>query len=149
MATTGTVSAPDTAFGAATRAGIGRVLVFAFLGTLFDGAELNLVGYPMAYISDSLHVSTIQIVQVTTLQGFASIAGGILCGWLGDLVGRRWTYTGSVLMFGIAAVLGGLAASYPLFLLTRLLAGVGMGGLFGLNYAMFAECWKTRRRGMM
>jgi SHS family lactate transporter-like MFS transporter len=128
---------------------VGRILVFAFLGTLFDGAELNLVGYPMAYISESLHVSTIQIVQVSTLQGLTSIAGGILCGWLGDMIGRRWTYTGSVLVFGIAAVLGGLAPTYLLFLLTRLLAGVGMGGLFGLSFSMFAECWRTRRRGAM
>jgi SHS family lactate transporter-like MFS transporter len=130
-------------------AGVGRILVFAFLGTLFDGAELNLVGYPMAYISDSLHVSTIQIVQVSTLQGFASIAGGILCGWLGDMIGRRWTYTGSVLIFGVAAVLGGLAPTYLLFLLTRLLAGIGMGGLFGLSFSMFAESWQTSRRGAM
>lgn len=135
---------PDTA-----RPAVARILVFAFLGTLFDGAELNLVGYPMAYISESLHVTTIQIVQVSTLQGFTSIAGGILCGWLGDMIGRRWTYTGSVLVFGIAAVLGGLAPTYGLFLLTRLLAGVGMGGLFGLSFSMFAECWHTARRGAM
>lgn len=126
-----------------------RILVFAFLGTLFDGAELNLVGYPLAYISESLHASTIQIIQVSTFQGFASIVGGILCGWLGDQIGRRWTYTGSVLVFGIAAVLGGLAPTYLLFLLTRLLAGVGMGGLFGLSFSMFAECWHTSRRGAM
>jgi MFS family permease len=149
MPTARTGAPPGTVSTGLAGTPIGRVLAFAFLGTMFDGAELNLVGYPMAYISDSLHVSTIQIVQITTLQGFASIAGGILCGWLGDRVGRRWTYTASVLLFGVAAVLGGLAATYPLFLLTRLLAGVGMGGLFGLNYAMFAECWKTRRRGMM
>lgn len=133
----------------AARPAIARILVFAFLGTLFDGAELNLVGYPMAYISQSLHVSTIQIVQVSTLQGFASILGGILCGWLGDILGRRWTYTGSVLLFGVSALLGGFAPNYLLFLLTRLLAGVGMGGLFGLSFSMFAECWKTRKRGMM
>lgn len=140
-----TAVAGRTATGPAT----GRILFFAFLGTLFDGAELNLVGYPMSYISQSLHVGTIEIVQVSTLQGFASIAGGILCGWLGDLFGRRWTYTGSVLMFGLAALLGGLAPNYVLFLLTRLLAGIGMGGLFGLSFSMFAECWKTRKRGMM
>lgn len=125
------------------------ILVFAFLGTLFDGAELNLVGYPLAYLSDTFHVSTIQIIQISTLQGFASIAGGLLFGWLGDLLGRRRTYTISVLVFGIAAILGGLAPTYSLFLLTRLLAGVGMGGLFGLSFSMFAECWKTRRRGAM
>jgi MFS family permease len=128
---------------------LGLVLAFAFLGTLFDGAELNLVGYPMAYISKSLGVSTIAIVQVTTLQGFASILGGIVCGYLGDRFGRRWTYTGSVLVFGIAAVLGGLAPNYGLFLVTRLVAGIGMGGLFGLAFSMFAESWKTSRRGAM
>ncbi|HJP77734.1 MAG TPA: MFS transporter [Pseudonocardiaceae bacterium] len=139
----------DTGEPGAIRPAITRILVFAFLGTLFDGAELNLVGYPLAYISESLHASTIQIIQVSTLQGFASIAGGILCGWLGDQIGRRWTYTGSVLVFGIAAVLGGLAPTYLLFMLTRLLAGVGMGGLFGLSFSMFAECWQTRKRGAM
>ncbi|MBO0874990.1 MAG: MFS transporter, partial [Pseudonocardia sp.] len=125
------------------------VLIFAFFGTLFDGAELNLVGYPMAYIADSLRVSTIQVVQVTTLQGFATIVGGLLYGWLGDRYGRRWTYASAVLMFGVAAILGGLAPSYGLFLLTRLLAGVGMGGLFGLAFSMFTEGWKTTRRGAM
>lgn len=132
-----------------SRREVALILVFAFLGTLFDGAELNLVGYPLAYLSGSLHVSTLQIIQISTLQGFASIAGGLLFGWLGDLRGRRWTYTVSVLMFGVAAILGGLAPTYFLFMLTRLLAGFGMGGLFGLSFSMFAECWKTERRGVM
>jgi MFS family permease len=125
------------------------ILVFAFFGTLFDGAELNLVGYPLKYLSDSFHASTLEIIRISTIQGFASIAGGLLFGWLGDQLGRRWTYTISVLMFGIAAVLGGLAPTYGVFLLTRVLAGVGMGGLFGLSFSMFAECWKTQRRGAM
>lgn len=132
-----------------TRRQVGLILTFAFLGTLFDGAELNLVGYPLAYISDTLHVTTVQLIQVVTLQGFASIAGGIVFGWLGDLLGRRRTYTISVLLFGVAAIAGGVAPNYLVFLLSRLLAGVGMGGLFGLSFSMFAECWKTSKRGLM
>jgi SHS family lactate transporter-like MFS transporter len=147
IASSSNASAPVS--GDRSRRRLTLILVFAFLGTLFDGAELNLVGYPLAYIAGSLGVSTIQIVQVITLQGFASIVGGLLCGWLGDRFGRRWTYTGAVVTFGVAAVLGGLAPNYGLFLLTRLLAGVGMGGLFGLAFSMFAECWKTTRRGAM
>ena len=49
----------------------------------------------------------------------------------------------------MAAVLGGLAPTYGLFLVTRLIAGVGMGGLFGLAYSMFTESWKTSKRGAM
>src|SRR5262249_47667877 len=123
--------------------------IFAFLGSLFDGAELNLVGYPLSYISGTLHISTLALVSVSTFQGFASIAGGFLFGWLGDTLGRRPTYAISVVAFRVPAVLGGLAQNYETFLLTRLLAGVGMGGLFGLSFSMFTECWKTSRRGTM
>lgn len=147
MSTAGVL--PDDTSATTGRTAIRLVLAFALLGTLFDGAELNLVGYPLAYISDSLHVGTIQLVQVTTWQGLTAIFGGILFGWLGDLIGRRWTYTASVLVFGVAAVLGAIAPNYLMFMATRLLAGVGMGGLFGLTYSMFAECWQTARRGMM
>lgn len=125
------------------------ILAFAFLGSLFDGAELNLVGYPLVYISGTLHVSTLALISVATFQGFASIAGGFLFGWLGDTLGRRRTYALSVLAFGVAAVLGGLAPNYTSFLFTRLLAGLGMGGLFGLSFSMFTECWQTSRRGTM
>lgn len=135
--------------GAYTRRELRYILAFAFLGTLFDGAEINLVGYPLAYISDTLHVSTLALISVTTFQGFASIAGGFLFGWLGDTLGRRRTYAISVLAFGAAALLGGFAPNYEIFLLTRLLAGVGMGGLFGLSFSMFTECWQTSRRGTM
>jgi hypothetical protein len=41
----------------------------------------------MTCIADSLHVSTIHIVQVSALQGFPSILGGIVVGWLGDQLG--------------------------------------------------------------
>jgi|GEM_PF-3556709 len=86
-------------------------MVFALLGSLFDGAELNLIGYPLVYISESLHVTSIALITVSTVQGFASILGG--------------------------------------FMGSRILAGLGMGGLFGLCFSMFTECWKTGRRGTM
>lgn len=37
----------DTGEPGTIRPAVTRILVFAFLGTLFDGAELNLVGYPL------------------------------------------------------------------------------------------------------
>lgn len=132
-----------------TRREIRFILAFALLGTLFDGAELNLIGFPLAYISDSLHVSTIALITVATVQGFASILGGFVFGTLGDTLGRRRTFAISVIAFGVAATLGGLATNYETFLLTRVLAGIGMGGLFGLSFSMFTECWQTKKRGTM
>jgi SHS family lactate transporter-like MFS transporter len=63
-------------------------LVFAFLGTVFDGVELNLLSYPLVYLARSLHVGTASIVGAVTAQGVASLVGGFAFGWLGDVLGQ-------------------------------------------------------------
>ncbi|GED29269.1 MFS transporter [Brevibacillus centrosporus] len=125
------------------------VVFFAFLGALFDGIELNLISYPMVYISKSLGVTTADMVTVLTWQGLASLVGGFLFGWLGDVIGRRWSYALCVLIYGVGAILAAFIHSYDVFLITRIFAGIGIGGQFGLVFTMFTECWKTEKRGTM
>jgi len=125
------------------------VVFFAFLGTLFDGVELNLISYPMVFIAKGLAVTTTQIVAVMTFQGLSSLVGGFLFGWLGDKIGRRWSYALCVFIYGLGTFLAGFSQSYDVFMATRVFAGLGIGGLFGLAFTMFSECWKTERRGFM
>jgi MFS family permease len=124
-------------------------LLFAFLATVFDGVELNLLSYPLVYISGTFGVSTQAVVGAITAQGLASLVGGFLFGWMGDVLGRRKAFALCVFVYGIGALLAGVVTSYPLFLVTRIVSGVGIGGEFGLAFAMFAEVWKTERRGVM
>lgn len=124
-------------------------LLFAFLATVFDGVELNLLSYPLVYISGTFGVSTQAVVGAITAQGLASLVGGFLFGWMGDVLGRRKAFALCVFVYGIGALLAGVVTSYPLFLVTRIVSGVGIGGEFGLAFAMFAEVWKTERRGLM
>lgn len=124
-------------------------LLFAFLATVFDGVELNLLSYPLVYIAGTFHVSTSAIVGAITAQGLASLVGGFLFGWMGDVLGRRKAFALCVFVYGIGALLGGVVTTYPLFMATRVISGIGIGGEFGLAFAMFAEVWKTERRGVM
>lgn len=125
------------------------IVIFAFLGALFDGVELNLLSYPLVYISESLNVTTKDIIQILTFQGLASLVGGFLFGWLGDIIGRRWSYAICVLTYGVGAFIAGFVDSYESLLWTRIFAGLGIGGMFGLVFTMFTECWKTQKRGFM
>jgi MFS family permease len=124
-------------------------LLFAFLATVFDGVELNLLSYPLVYISGTFGVSTQAVVGAITAQGLASLVGGFLFGWMGDVLGRRKAFALCVFTYGLGALLAGLVTSYPLFLATRIVSGIGIGGEFGLAFAMFTEVWKTERRGVM
>ena len=124
-------------------------LVFAFLGTVFDGVELNLLSYPLVYLARSLHVGTASIVGAVTAQGLASLVGGFAFGWLGDVLGRRRAFALCVFTYGLGTTLAAFAPTYQVFLGTRILAGLGIGGEFGLAFSMFSECWHTERRGFM
>jgi MFS family permease len=125
------------------------IVIFAFLGALFDGVELNLLSYPLVYISQTLDVTTKDIIQILTFQGLASLVGGFLFGWLGDFIGRRWSYAICVMIYGLGAFLAGFTDSYESLLWTRIFAGIGIGGMFGLVFTMFTECWKIQKRGLM
>lgn len=149
MSTIGTNSAATGTEPTLTRRAVQLTLLFAFLATVFDGVELNLLSYPLVYIAGSFQVSTSAIVAVITAQGLASLVGGFLFGWMGDVLGRRKAFALCVFVYGIGALLAGLVTNYSLFMVTRVISGIGIGGEFGLAFAMFAEVWKTERRGVM
>ena len=132
-----------------SRRDVQLTLLFASLATVFDGVELNLLSFPMVYIAQTLHVEIVSIVAAITAQGLASLAGGFGFGWLGDVIGRRRGLALCVFVYGLGTALAAAAPTYPLFLATRILAGIGIGGEFGLAFAMFSECWQTERRGFM
>jgi MFS family permease len=124
-------------------------LIFACLATVFDGVELNLLSYPLVYIAGTFQVATSAIVAAITAQGLASLVGGFLFGWMGDVLGRRRAFALCVFVYGLGALLAGFVTTYSLFMATRILSGIGIGGEFGLAFAMFTEAWKTERRGLM
>ncbi|MCX2729292.1 MFS transporter [Saccharopolyspora sp. NFXS83] len=125
------------------------ILTFAIVGALIESMELNLLSFPLTDLAASFAVSTQSVVGVITLQSLASIAGGFLFGWIADRWGRKASYVIFTAMYSIAAVVGGFAQDYTTFTLTRAIAGLAMGGAFGVIFAMFAESWKSRKRGFM
>lgn len=125
------------------------ILTFAIVGALIESMELNLLSFPLTDLAASFEVSTQSVVGVITLQSLASIAGGFLFGWIADRWGRKASYVIFTAMYSIAAVVGGFAQDYTMFTLTRAIAGLAMGGAFGVIFAMFAESWKSRKRGFM
>ncbi|MEV0109421.1 MFS transporter [Nocardia sp. NPDC050799] len=125
------------------------ILAFAIVGALIESMELNLLSFPLRDLAASFSVSSQAVVGVITLQSLASIAGGFLFGWLADRYGRRLTYVTFTGLYSVAAVAGGFITDFELFTATRVVAGLAMGGAFGVIFSMFAESWKSPKRGLM
>lgn len=125
------------------------VLIFAVVGALIESMELNLLSFPMRDLAGSFGVTNQQVVAAITAQSLASIVGGFLFGWIADRYGRKPSYILFTATYSLAAIVGSTLTDFDTFVITRVIAGVAMGGAFGVLFAMFAESWKSRKRGFM
>lgn len=98
----------------------------------------------MAHFGVSAGVFSIAIVG----QLIGSAVGGLLFGWLGDRYGRRRTLIWSILIYSIATGLVFFAPTFAVFVVLRILTGIGTGGEWAVGFAWLNEAWSPKRRGL-
>jgi MFS family permease len=81
--------------------------------------------------------------------------GALIFGVMADRYDRRFPLMLDVIFYSVIEVLSGLAPSYTLFLILRLLYGIGKGGEWGVGAALTMEsvppkagtpCWSREAR---
>lgn len=105
---------------------------FAFaallLGMLLAQLDTNIVVAALPAIASDLHAGS-AIAGVTAAYLLTVTASTPVLGKLGDVLGRRPVFIGSVLIFAIGSVVCAIAPSMPLLIAARALQGVGGAGL--------------------
>lgn len=123
------------------------ILLSAVLGYVTDGYNLLIITFVLPSITKNLGISTAQAGFIVTAQLLASIVGGAVFGRLADAKGRKSALTWSIAVFSIGALLSAFSWGYSSLLITRIIAGVGLGGEWGVGMALFNEAW-TKHRGL-
>ncbi len=70
-----------------------------------------------------------------------------IVGKLSDLFGRKAFYVGGILVFMASSVVGGLAPTFEIFMVARVLEGLGMGTMMPLSQAIIGDIISPRERG--
>ncbi len=122
------------------------MLVFCWLGWVFDFYDLILFAFTKRAIAESLEVSLAAVQWIEGASLAATAVGGFACGRLADRVGRRPAMVASILVFALGALLTGLAQGTASLALARVVAGLGVGGEWGIGHALVAETWSGRAR---
>jgi len=125
-----------------------RVLVFCWLGWVFDFYDLILFAFLKRDIAASLSLDLqrdLPVIDGVTL--FATAVGGFAFGRLADRWGRRRALTLSILVYSAGAFATAFAGGYASLLLARVITGIGVGGEWGVGHAIVAETYPSRLRG--
>lgn len=140
------VQAEDVVDGKARRALWGSALGYAM-----DGFDLLILGFMLRAISapldkGGLALTQTQATSLVTATLVGAVLGGLLFGMLSDRLGRVRVLTWTIVLFAVFTGLCGLAQGYWDLLAYRTIAGLGLGGEFGIGMALVAEAWPASKR---
>src|SRR5215469_15637988 len=139
-------SADDTAIeGSARRRRLSTIWGSA-IGYATDGFDLLILGFMLRPISADLGLSQPQAASLVTATLFGAVVGGFGFGWLSDRLGRVRVLAWTIVLFAIFTGLCALSQGYWDLLAYRTIAGLGLGGEFGIGMALVAEACPARER---
>ncbi|MFZ4835631.1 MFS transporter [Rouxiella sp. Mn2063] len=115
-------------------------------GYAMDGFDLLILGFMLPAISSELGLNASQSGSLVTWTLIGAVLGGVIFGPISDRFGRIRVLTFTILMFSLFTGLCAFAQGYWDLLTYRTLAGVGLGGEFGIGMALIAEAWPAEKR---
>lgn len=116
------------------------------VGYAMDGFDLLILGFMLRVIAADLGLTPTQSASLVTATLIGAVAGGIGFGMLADRLGRVRVLTWTIVLFAVFTGLCALARGYWDLLAYRTIAGIGLGGEFGIGMALTAESWPAARR---
>ena len=123
-----------------------KALVASTLGYAMDGFDLLILGFILGPLAAGLHLSRPQAGSLVTWTLVGAVIGGLTAGGLSDRYGRVRVLSWTILIFAGFTALCALAQGYWDLLVYRTIAGIGLGGEFGVGMALAAEAWPASKR---
>jgi len=132
-----------------SRADQRNAVLAGFLGWTLDAFDFFILVMVVPSVARDFHTSTPAIALTLTASLATRPLGAIIFGVMADRYGRRLPLMLDVIFYSVIEVFSGLAPSYKIFLLLRLLYGIGMGGEWGVGASLTMESVPPRLRGIL
>ncbi|HEY4212497.1 MAG TPA: DHA2 family efflux MFS transporter permease subunit [Steroidobacteraceae bacterium] len=117
----------------------GLITVTVMLATIMQALDTTIANVALPRVQGTLSATQDEMGWVLTSYIVAAAITIPLTGWLAGQLGRRKVFLWSIVLFTIASVLCGLAASLPQIVFFRFLQGVGGAALVPLSQAVLFD----------
>lgn len=109
------------------------------LASAMELVDTTIVNVGMPDISASLGATIDEVAWVSIGYLLSAVIVLPLTGWLGDVLGRKRYFAGSILLFTGASILCGTAVSLDALVLWRIVQGIGGGALIATSQTILFE----------
>jgi DHA2 family multidrug resistance protein len=123
------------------------IVIVISLATFMEVLDTSIANVSLSHIAGSLAVSNDEATWVLTSYLVANAIVVPISGWLSDVMGRKRFYMMSVLLFTISSLFCGIAPSLGILVVSRVIQGIGGGGLASSEQSFLADTFPPSKRG--
>lgn len=134
---------------ATTNTGEKRVALLCAAVLILEGYDLGAMAFTLPAIAESWHVKPVAFTAALTASSIGLFLGSLLCGWLGDKIGRKPVLMICVAMFGATTLLTAMVSTTGWLTLVRFGTGLGLGGGIPASIALLSDFTPEQRQGGM
>lgn len=120
----------------------------AYLGWVFDYYEVFLLTFLIIPIAKEFDLSTGESAALFSWQLLSLAVGGVLMGYAADRFGRRPILIITIVIYALATFARAFSPNYETLIILTVVAGLGIGGEYGVGQTLVAEVVPARRRGL-
>ncbi len=124
-----------------------RIFWLVGAGMFFDGYDLYVAGGVLASAIQTKFSTLPQNLQFLSLTFVGMTLGSLITGFVGDKMGRRFTYQINLLIFGLASLAAAFAQDMGQLIVCRFVQGLGLGAEIVVGYSTLTEFVPPKTRG--
>ena len=124
-----------------------KLLSIAGLGWMFDALDVGMLSFIIVALQKEWSLTTEQVGWIGSINSIGMAIGALVFGVMADRVGRKNVFIITLLLFSIGSGLSAFTTSLALFLLLRLLIGMGLGGELPVASTLVSESVSADKRG--
>ena len=124
-----------------------RIFWLVGAGMFFDGYDLYVAGGVLASAIQTKFSTLPQNLQFLSLTFVGMTLGSLITGFVGDKMGRRFTYQINLLIFGLASLAAAFAQNMDQLIACRFVQGLGLGAEIVVGYSTLTEFVPPKTRG--
>jgi MFS transporter, SHS family, lactate transporter len=124
-----------------------NTFIACFLGWSLDAFDFFILVFCVHALSQQFHVSVSEVSKGIFLTLAMRPLGAFLFGVMADRFGRRPTLMADIIAYSVFELASAFAPTLKVFLITRALFGIAMGGEWGVGAALTFETLPAEGRG--